>query len=578
MSDADELNIERLDWLHSFYRHISILSSRTGVIADFLNSLLEIIQPFCKCEKVEAIITDSLNWSSASVGPQGEGYTFKSQPRDYLEGYNKIFKDLSRINALDGSTEDPLFTTFVSKGVVFHVLKKVEGGVKKRLELEIESYHDVLSDKGVFRYVAIMPMNIGGEYLGQVLFKRNDSDCYFLDNAPRFKELSYFLAISVSNHLSKMALRERVKELTCLYDFMEISYNPGGSLEEALHKAIKLLPPAFQYPSITSARLILGEDVYVTPGFDEKYDVISSDVYINDSKRGELSVCYAEKKPEFYEGPFLKEERNLIDSFAEEISMLIERKLAEKEKESIQGQLRHADRLATIGQLAAGIAHELNEPLSAILGFSQLLKKNPGDSEGVMEDVSKIEQASLHAREVIKKLLVFSSQAPMKKGPVNLNKLIREGLYVIKARCEKSDIEFGMDLQEDLPEIIADASQMTQVLINLGVNAIQAMPEGGRLRIETSGNDKRVKLLVEDTGTGMTRKVREKAFMPFFTTKDIREGTGLGLSVVHGIVNSHNGSIDLTSNLGRGTKFAISFPVSNRDSGNMEKGACDEKD
>ncbi|MCP4706280.1 MAG: GHKL domain-containing protein, partial [candidate division Zixibacteria bacterium] len=246
---------------------------------------------------------------------------------------------------------------------------------------------------------------------------------------------------------------------------------------------------------------------------------------------------------------------------AREISIIIERLQVEEEKENLQEQLRHADRLATIGQLAAGVAHELNEPLGSILGFAQLIKKDMNNSKQVTNDVNKIESASLHAREVIKKLMLFSRQSPQQRSRINLNSIVEEGLYFLESRCAKAGINLNKELKDDLPDFVADKSQLYQILINLVVNSIQAMPEDGTINIKTSCDDSNVILSVKDSGMGIEENILNKIFIPFFTTKDIDEGTGLGLAVVHGIITSHGGSIQVKSKINRGTEFIINLPI-----------------
>jgi signal transduction histidine kinase len=203
----------------------------------------------------------------------------------------------------------------------------------------------------------------------------------------------------------------------------------------------------------------------------------------------------------------------------------------------------------------------LNEPLGSILGFAQLAKKCPDLPQQAEQDVEKIVTASLYAREVIKKLMVFGRQMPPKKTQVNLNQVIEEGFYFLEGRCVKGGIKVVRKLAPDLPEITADSAQLNQILVNLVVNAIQAMPGGGSLMVSTGASESSVALIVEDTGAGMSEEVLEKIFLPFFTTKDVDEGTGLGLAVVHGIVTAHGGSIDVESQPGHGTRFEIRLPL-----------------
>ena len=360
---------------------------------------------------------------------------------------------------------------------------------------------------------------------------------------------------------SEHALRERVKELTCLYSLAKLIERPGISLEEILEGIVKLLPPAWLYPEIAAARIILNGHTYSTRNFRKVGQRQTANIVINDEQRGVVEVVYLEKKPDLDEGPFLREERNLIEAIAREVALIVERKQTEEDKEKLQDQLRHADRLATIGQLSAGIAHELNEPIGSILGFAQLIKKYPEIPEQAIQDIEKITKASLHAREVVKKLMLFARQMPPKESRVNLNQVIEEGLYFLESRCEKEGIKVVRSLSPNLPEVIADQAQMTQVLVNIVVNAIQAMPDGGKLTIRTYPFDRFISLIIEDTGVGMSEKVLKQIFLPFFTTKDVGQGTGLGLPVVHGIVTSHNGSINVDSKVGRGTKFKIQLPI-----------------
>lgn len=369
------------------------------------------------------------------------------------------------------------------------------------------------------------------------------------------------------SYSEKLALRERVKELTCLYGIAQIAGRPGMSLEEVLQGVVELLPTAWQYPEIASARITLDNTVSQTAQFQETGQKQSSDIVVEGRPRGAVEIVYAEQKPEIDEGPFLKEERNLIDEVARQVALIVERRQAEEDKSKLYAQLRHADRLATIGMLAAGVAHELNEPVGNILGFAQLAKKCSGVPTSVVEDIGKIEAASLQAREIIQKLLVFARQRPPKKTRVNLNQVVLDSLFFFEARCAREGVELVCTLSPDLPEITADPVQLNQVLVNLVVNALQSMSGAGRITVETQFSSPHVHLVVEDTGTGMSKEVLEKMFVPFFTTKDVGQGTGLGLPVVHGIVTAHGGSIDAESNVGYGTRFEIRLPIGEANGG-----------
>jgi len=363
------------------------------------------------------------------------------------------------------------------------------------------------------------------------------------------------------SYSAKAALTERVKELTCLYGIAQIAGQPGISLEETIQGIVELLPPASQYPKIAFARIILDGISYTIQGFRECRQKQTAEIIVGGVPRGAVELVYLEEKPDLDEGPFLKEERNLIDAVARQVALVVERRQAEKDKLKLHNQLLHADRLATIGMLAAGVAHELNEPLGNILGFAQLAKKCPGVPASAEQDIGKIEAASLHAREIIQKLLVFARQTPPEKTQVNLNQVVEDGLYFFEARCAKEGIEVIRLLSPDLPEITADPAQLNQLLVNLVVNALQSMPGAGKITVQTRFCDHNVYLIVEDMGTGMSKEVLDKIFIPFFTTKDVGHGTGLGLPVVYGIVTAHGGSINVKSEPGCGTRFEIQLPV-----------------
>jgi signal transduction histidine kinase len=277
--------------------------------------------------------------------------------------------------------------------------------------------------------------------------------------------------------------------------------------------------------------------------------------------RGVVEVVYREPRPELDEGPFLAEERHLLDSVAREIAIIIERRQAEVEQARLQDQLRHADRLATIGKLAAGVAHELNEPLTGILGFAELLKDLPGLPAQASSDLARIESAALHAREVVRKLLLFARQISPKQSPVAVNRLIQEVVGFFQARLSQQGITVRTRLERRLPDILADESQIRQIIMNLTINAIHAMDGGGRLAIATRFRGGEIVLSVRDSGRGIPEETRDKIFLPFFTTKDVDIGTGLGLSVVHGIVKSHRGRIKVVSAAGRGAEFKVYLPL-----------------
>jgi len=360
---------------------------------------------------------------------------------------------------------------------------------------------------------------------------------------------------------TQAALVERVKELTCLHGIARAAGRHDADLPTILQEVVELLPPAWQYPEVAHARIVLDGRTYATPGFARTEAKQCADIIVRGHKRGQVEVAYGGPRPPADEGPFLKEERALIDSVAHEMASLVGRRTIEEERTRLQEQVRHADRLATIGQLSAGVAHELNEPLATMLGFAQLCRKHPGLPASVIADLDKIIAANLHAREIIKKLMLFARERPPAREKVSLHRVINEGLSFVEPRAAKAEVEIRLRIESDLPEVYGDPNQLVQVLVNLAVNAIQAMPDGGALTVDAFTENGCVVLAVEDQGVGMTRQAAERAFEPFFTTKEVGVGTGLGLSVVHGIVTSHGGTVRVESAPGKGSRFEVRLPT-----------------
>ena len=360
---------------------------------------------------------------------------------------------------------------------------------------------------------------------------------------------------------TEFQLQERVKELECLYELSRIALEDENNLEAILSKTILIMPKAMQYPGFAESRIVIGKEVHATAGFKKSVHRLSASLMLGKSIRGKVEVGYGRRIKAGKGGPFLPEEKKLIRAVASELSLLIRRIITEGEKQKLQDQLKQLERLAFVGELSAGIAHELNEPLGRILGFAQLIKKAGGLNGQQEEDVERIVKASLFTREIIKKLMIFSRQMPQQITEVNLNDVVSNTLYFIDVRFQTQRIKLVSNPDPALPYIQADAVQMSQVLVNLTTNAIHAMATGGQLTIITRKKRGGVSLTIKDTGHGMPTEVKRKIFEPFFTTKPVGQGTGLGLSVVQGIVTAHNGKITVTSSPGKGAKFELLFPL-----------------
>jgi two-component system, NtrC family, sensor kinase len=407
---------------------------------------------------------------------------------------------------------------------------------------------------------SVQTINIGGNYTRWVI-----SPHKFEPNFKRWQFVYTFVYHITNMESVDLKLRERIKELKCLYALSKVAWEADNDLSAIVSKTLEILPKAMQYQALAEASITVNGKTYSSSNFGKCKHVIDSAFKVDSKNFGKVQIGYrTDGRKHDVKPAFLQEEKNLLKAVSRELSLFIKRASVEADKEHLQIQLQHVERLAFVGELSAGIAHELNEPLGRILGFAQLIKKAGNLNDQQREDVERIVKASLYTREIIKKLMIFSRQMPRQITNVNLNQIVESILYFIDVRFHSRGVKISTNLDEDLQNIQADEVQMSQVLVNLITNAIHAMPNGGEVIISTKNKSKQISLVVRDNGTGMTKEVKDKIFEPFFTTKAVGHGTGLGLSVVQGIIDSHKGRISVTTAPGKGSKFEIVLPREQR--------------
>jgi two-component system NtrC family sensor kinase len=245
-----------------------------------------------------------------------------------------------------------------------------------------------------------------------------------------------------------------------------------------------------------------------------------------------------------------------IDQMADAVSQR-EETLAQRTRK----QIGQSEKMASVGRMAAGIAHEINNPLTGLLTFEHLLQDEQGLSKKGREYLNIMYRETSRMREIVMGLLDFARESSSKMKAMEVNEVIRQWLVLLRSQKEFKNITIEEHLTEDLPRVKGDSNQLQQVLVNLSLNACEAMPRGGTLSIFSSKDDTNVIISVADTGSGIKKENLESIYDPFFTTKPVGKGTGLGLSVTYGIVRQHGGTMEVKSKEGEGTTFTIYLPI-----------------
>ena len=432
-----------------------------------------------------------------------------------------------------------------------------------------EFYHHGSNSRVFYPSVALIPLQSDNQNNGLLQLKSMRKNFFPVDEIECYENLGQTLGIALAHRDGQVDLRERVKELTCLYGIARLATQSNLSLKEILQGIVEVLPPAWLYPEIAHARILVDGDSFSTSGFQEGKAQQQADILIGGEYRGSVEVTYAEEKPELDEGPFLKEERNLINAAAREVAIIVKRREIEDDQFRLRNHLIRSEKMAALGQLSAGIAHEIRTPLTSIKIFIQSLEKDLDLDENQKEDFRIIKKEIDRINENIIRFLNFARPEEPLFQRLNLNELIKDTLSLLAAKIKTSSVILDISLLGgDLP-VKGDPKQLSQVFLNLFLNAIDAMSQGGRLTIRSlvktisDTHEDFLQIFVEDTGCGIPEKDRPYLFDPFFTTREA--GTGLGLSIVYSIIQKHNGQIEVESEIGRGSSFIVSLPIPKED-------------
>ena len=273
---------------------------------------------------------------------------------------------------------------------------------------------------------------------------------------------------------------------------------------------------------------------------------------------GIIRIFFGEKRD------FSDEELDFLVAIAEQCSLAIDKaRLIEKQRSRYNQLAIQTEKLSALGRMAAGIAHEINNPLAGILLYSTNMIKKVPEGSLLKEGLDVIIRETIRCRGIIQELLEFSRDKEPEKIRANISEIIQKALSILENECRLRHIRVEKSLAEDMPEIFLDVNQMEQVFVNLLMNALEAIQENGMITVRAHADQKRkwVKIEILDTGVGIPQEDMAKIFEPFFSTK--AKGTGLGLAVSYGIVQKHQGNIQVSSEPGKGSNFTVELPVRN---------------
>jgi CheY-like chemotaxis protein len=369
-------------------------------------------------------------------------------------------------------------------------------------------------------------------------------------------------------------VQERTKELRCLYNISNLIEKPDLSFEEVLQGIVNYIPSAMPHPDDTYVRITSGDHEFTTDQFCETASKQSSSIVVNGKQKGVLDIFLSQHQSD--DICYLKKQNDFIFNIINKVEKVIERIETKEEKKKLEAQLFQSQKMESLGLLAGGIAHDFNNILFAIQGNIQITLYSLSEDSPLRSHLDEAMKALNRAKEMVKHILAFSRQSEAEKKPVKVQFIIKEVVRLLNSSIP-STITIHQNIDSDAGPVYADPSQIHQILMNLATNAFHAMEnDGGHFelnldQVEISSDEltihpdiqqgKYIKLTISDTGQGINPEIMGKIFDPYFTTKAIGKGSGLGLSIVHGIVKNHRGAITVYSQPGKGTVFTILLPV-----------------
>lgn len=385
------------------------------------------------------------------------------------------------------------------------------------------------------------------------------------------------------------SFRLRTQELDCLYSISNLVERRGNVLGETIQGIVDLIPSALRFPESTCARVMLKDQAYQTRDYEETERKHTHDIYVHDDRIGLLEVCQFRKGLSAKEEAIWNEEHKLVRVIGERLGRIIERNQAEEALKQSQEQLYQAQKMETLGALIAGVAHEINNPINLVMFNIPLIQKIWRDLQPVMEEQARKEPERKYAglthdflSENVGQLLsdmemganrVAKTIADLKdyakksdtteRNLFSINTAVENVLRLAKTTIRKSEVELNFQLGSDLPLMEGNLQSIEQILLNLVINAIQAIDHDRGKVLLVTGTDRetcRIRVSITDNGRGIEASMADRLFDPFVTSKHKEGGLGLGLAITYNLVRAHNGEVRFESVQGKGTTFTVLFP------------------
>ena len=357
---------------------------------------------------------------------------------------------------------------------------------------------------------------------------------------------------------TKEKLKERIKELECLYEISTIVNQSYDEVSSVFDAVILSLKKAWRFPYNVIVELKIEDQLFLTDELPEETVFQYAKIITYKQELGYIKVHYP--SPEFKQESFLQEELILLFTITHEINAFYEKHLSREREALLKQNAARVDRLSILAEITAGIAHELNTPLGNILGYAELILQNKLDDQ-TKQDLIKITNSAIYSREIVKKLMFFSCEMPYNKEILEIKPIIKQVLSFLEPKFNKQGVKHQLDFENSKLKAQIDNVQFTQVLFNILLNSLYVSPKDSVIKIAVTNDETNFFIEIADEGTGISNELKAIVFDPFYTSKPLGEGTGLGLSVVHGIIKSHKGDIKISDNKPNGAIFTITLPL-----------------